>query len=100
MVAPKKRAPGLDVMLDVDAVDEFVASTPLRLEEPPAMRIWPTFCLIAAAAVTVGVLLGVAVHRNGTVLQVVLVASSLLTAITAVVWLECRRADEAGDDDT
>lgn len=57
---PYRRShPGLDQVLDVEALDAFIDSVPLALEEPPP-RLWPTVLAVAASASAVGFLAGIA----------------------------------------
>lgn len=81
-----ERQPGLDEVLDDDALDRFIDATPLEMIEPPR-RIWPhvTAAMIVGAAAGTG--LGFAVARLPFAAQVVVTYAVVVAAVVAgTVW--------------
>lgn len=59
--------------------------------ELPAWRLWPVVLGVGAACLAAGALVGLAVHRYVSVLQVMAFTSAVVTAIAALSWREHRR---------
>lgn len=80
------RNPGLDEVLDDEALDRFIDATPFEMIEPPR-RIWPYVTAATVAGAAAGVGLGFAVARLPFAAQVIVTYTVVVAAIIAgTVW--------------
>lgn len=93
-MAFSKPEPGLDEVLTEEALDHWADSPPMMEEAP--VRVWPSVMIASALCIPVGIVAGILVADHVTLLQVLFVTCTVVTATTAVVLIDRHLARPEG----